>query len=177
METNKTNKPTQGPWIVCEEPDGSDTIRHDETGDMVCEFPYGLDGVHAADAALIAEAGTSFHETGLTPRQLADRVSVMNEAIAILSRKCAELAQNECDCKEYIDGVGTKKLRASYSQLAQQRAELLAALESICGVGLVAQMRLECSNARTDILAGQQLSLSLDHARTAIANATKENAP
>jgi hypothetical protein len=44
---------------------------------------------HHADAKLITEAGTVFHETGMTPRQLADRVKTVEREHAC----CAERRQ------------------------------------------------------------------------------------
>ena len=43
------------------------------------------DGPQRANARLIAEAGTVHHETGLTPRQLVERVKELEEALRNLS--------------------------------------------------------------------------------------------
>ncbi len=81
-------KPTPGPcwvWIVEDDDDTSymtvferlDTQGRHE-GVPICR----LQSEHAA--GLIAEAGTLFHETGLSPRQLAERNAELLEALRAL---------------------------------------------------------------------------------------------
>jgi len=59
----------------------------------VCRlYEYGMCGPaedvaqHHADGKLIAEAGTVFHETGLTPRRLVDRVTSLMTVLKSLDR-------------------------------------------------------------------------------------------
>ena len=81
-------KPTPGPWVMTEgkciyinaKVDGKRRfILQRSTGEG-----YGIN-VEAeqvrADCRLIAEAGTVHHETGLTPRQLVERVKELEEAL------------------------------------------------------------------------------------------------
>lgn len=83
-----TAKPTAGPWtcMITSEFDGSpyvDDSVHSlssdaNPGDIICLSPE-RDGYTdsakqwEANARLIAEAGTVYHETGLTPRQLVEQ--------------------------------------------------------------------------------------------------------
>ena len=71
MTTN--SKPTPGEWRAeCVGSYG----RHDNPADLY-EITNGhtriAEYVDARDAPLLAEAGTIYHETGLTPRQLAEQ--------------------------------------------------------------------------------------------------------
>lgn len=75
-------KPTKGEWTV-EPIDGN-------CCEVMCDSGYYIatchDGVRSesnaiANARLIAEAGTVHHETGLTPRQLAERVKELEVAL------------------------------------------------------------------------------------------------
>lgn len=83
-----TNKPTPGPWHV----DAIGQIFRDGIGPQprIC-FADGPAGKHpweetpteeekAANCALIAEAGTVYHETGLTPRQLLNQLEASTAA-------------------------------------------------------------------------------------------------
>lgn len=78
-----TGKPTPGPWLV-----GRDCImKRDANGNPerhIVEYCWPDSEAQAhADHCLIAEAGTVYHETGLTPRQLADQRA---ELLAALER-------------------------------------------------------------------------------------------
>lgn len=75
-------KPTQGEWTA-EPIDGN-------CCEVMCDSGYYIatchDGVRSesnaiANARLIAEAGTVHHETGLTPRQLVERVKELEELL------------------------------------------------------------------------------------------------
>ena len=75
---------TPGPWNVCK--DGSLGSVESASGKMVAQAqqitaPAGLDMERLANARLIAEAGTVAHETGLTPRQLAEQRAELLEAL------------------------------------------------------------------------------------------------
>lgn len=76
-------KPTPGPW-------GVEQIADSNCFDIKCECGFFIatchDGVRGesnaeANARLIAEAGTVHHETGLTPRQLVERVKELEGAL------------------------------------------------------------------------------------------------
>ena len=48
---------TAGDWFMSEEPGGcNDCIRQEETGRLICEFPYGFDGEDGTNARLISAA-------------------------------------------------------------------------------------------------------------------------
>lgn len=69
-----SSKPTPGPWfqfkddplVIVDEKGAS-------VGEMVPGDPYVPHGEARANAALVAEAGTVFHATGLTPQQLREQ--------------------------------------------------------------------------------------------------------
>ena len=79
-----TAKPTPGPWHVVRIPG------HNGIGELkIYSSDMGLPVATAKscwsrrkeDANLIAEAGTVFHETNLTPRQLVERVGELEELV------------------------------------------------------------------------------------------------
>lgn len=70
-----------------------------------------------ANASLIAEAGTIAHETGLTPRQLADELKKSNKGMSALADQVVKDTVENCDLK--------RELRS----LTSQRNELLEALK------------------------------------------------
>jgi hypothetical protein len=81
--------PTSGPWRVFDpDMEGRTYGISAANGDAVVFF--GSDeneGIRLLDdARLIAEAGTVHHETGLTPRQLVERVKELEEATVELLR-------------------------------------------------------------------------------------------
>lgn len=81
-------KPTPGPWVAV----GSGgpweqriSIRAANWGTVAAvgvdpSLPH-WDGPQRANARLIAEAGTVHHETGLTPRQLVERVKELEDTL------------------------------------------------------------------------------------------------
>lgn len=79
-------KPTPGPWIVSPYADGFEV---DGPGGICIAQAQQLKPIRKkedhdqrkANARLIAEAGTVAHETGLTPRQLVERVKELEEAL------------------------------------------------------------------------------------------------
>jgi hypothetical protein len=65
---------TPGPWHADKLPSGDYRIIYNATRNWLAKvYCDGESEAAKADAALIAEAGTILHETGLTPRQLAER--------------------------------------------------------------------------------------------------------
>lgn len=98
-------KPTPGEWTVnfsysSDIPENARVVIHappkseKHTGTKVAEAEFACQGsnYHVSDrneaeanARLIAEAGTVYHETGLTPRQLADQRAELLEALRELA--------------------------------------------------------------------------------------------
>jgi hypothetical protein len=82
-------KPTPGPWEAsCTNEHGYQewSIRVPGEAPVISYeiakiTSYRPDGTDESDARLIAEAGTVFHETGLTPRQLVDLNAELLEAL------------------------------------------------------------------------------------------------
>ena len=85
---SEASKPTPGPWTVSGlggPLEQSLKIRAPSWG-MVAHVGVNPSMPHwdlpqRANAALIAEAGTVHHETGLTPRQMADRMKAVESAM------------------------------------------------------------------------------------------------
>lgn len=82
---NEAIKPTQGPWIVDDAQPG-DAFRYVMHGDddsfgYICRISTNGNANAESDARLIAEAGTVFHNTGLSPVQLVERVNELEEAL------------------------------------------------------------------------------------------------
>lgn len=85
-------KPTPGEWLYGHR-EGADGMWRTEVfsgdGEVIATlswYPkptnYGWIGTYReANARLIAEAGTVYYETGLTPRQLVERVGELEEAL------------------------------------------------------------------------------------------------
>lgn len=83
---SEASKPTPGPWF--EHREGFSTVYVEARigGGMVqevaaCGPTDAGQYQQAANARLIAEAGTVHHETGLTPRQLVDRMKALESAM------------------------------------------------------------------------------------------------
>jgi hypothetical protein len=76
--TVHTHTHTPGPWRADQLPSGDYRIIYNATRNWLAEvYCDGESEAAKADAALIAEAGTVATETGLTPRQLAERCKVL----------------------------------------------------------------------------------------------------
>jgi hypothetical protein len=78
-------KPTAGEWFVAGESAIEPDVMCGEKFIAQCLGHYD-ENEALANARLIAEAGTVFHETGLSPRQLAERCAELVEAIEMLMR-------------------------------------------------------------------------------------------
>ena len=114
-------KPTPGPWEA-ERIDGSNCF------DIKCECGFFIatchDGVRSesnaeANARLIAEAGTVFHNTGLTPRQLVERVKELEGAAKVaLEWFDAGASHSQTDFYKRLDlcADAEKFLRAALSK-------------------------------------------------------------
>lgn len=92
-------KPTKGPWAIGTAMTGPTTpgigsffcggekwpytaVTRGWESIAVCPQQDGIPGSDKSNAALIAEAGTVYHETGLTPRQLAEHRDELLAALA-----------------------------------------------------------------------------------------------
>lgn len=132
---------TRGPWTV----DASDEDAIEVVGTPVwgCER-FGkrgrwsvctlddLLGDHPkevkANARLIAEAGTVLHETGLTPRQLAEQRAELLEALEqLLYMKDGQAARSQGSTSPYAKGAGSAieifaaEVRSAIANATQQR--------------------------------------------------------
>lgn len=87
-------KPTPGPWEA--KPtgpwDGWDGWSvEDADGSVVCDAHGSqFDGRREANARLIAEAGTVFHNTGLSPVQLVEMVKELKAALGGITAMCEQ---------------------------------------------------------------------------------------
>jgi hypothetical protein len=84
---SNTAKPTPGPWKRDESYKNVVITEALVVGDIVCLSPEEIGYEDSAknweaNAALIIEAGTVYHETGRTPRQLADERDDAIKALA-----------------------------------------------------------------------------------------------
>lgn len=127
-------KPTEGPWrdhvMVLSRNNQKGLLRQENTivrrGRDVIAMVFGMTAdEEKANAALIAEAGAAYHETGLTPRELADR---LKQTEAAHLRTAEALG---CDATAFEPSERAKALVAQVAQFAEQRAELLEALEAL----------------------------------------------
>lgn len=90
---SEASKPTPGPWFH----HGASGYQHTRGGfisstedrygsQAICDV-RGNDGQpFLANAALIAEAGTVYHETGLTPRQLVEQRDALAAAVEAMHK-------------------------------------------------------------------------------------------
>lgn len=109
-----TAKPTPGPWDVQEHGLNERLIPFSIFGNLSSEKknwvliaklystgPLGAD-CSERNAALIAEAGTVYHETNLTPRQLLERYNKLYQAATFL---CADLLDRHQEGGEAWDNM------------------------------------------------------------------------
>ncbi len=107
-------KPTAGPWIaspyssvvgiaISAHPDPSKN-----TMIIAGTMQAGSKEEAEANADLIAEAGTVYHETGMTPRQLAEKLCEIDETKVRLAKSCSDLAAERNRLKQenaYLIGL------------------------------------------------------------------------
>lgn len=115
-------KPTPGPWTVV----GSKTkyvesrIRSGWVQEIASIGPTEADNGYGpqqeANARLIAEAGTVAHETGLTPRQLVERVKEMEEALRNLDDYVCNNLSSDYPTGVDVNGAEFKAARAALSK-------------------------------------------------------------
>ena len=87
-------KPTPGPWFVV--PYGRTGVGHlacvlNSMHKVCADVPVSTNS--EADASLIAEAGTVYGATGLTPSQLVERVKELEEALSKLAKSYERVMQ------------------------------------------------------------------------------------
>lgn len=87
-------KPTPGPWTQGQGACGSSCVWTDghtqpPSGAMGEDSTW-IDCNTKGNAALIAEAGTVHHETGLTPRQLVEQRDALAEALMSVIENCEQ---------------------------------------------------------------------------------------
>lgn len=91
-------KPTPGPWIADDNESYSPwriwsrmtPTGHGEPGRLIAEV-IGADAQADDDARLIAEAGTVFHETQLSPRQLVEQRDELASCLGTMQLHVVEL--------------------------------------------------------------------------------------
>jgi hypothetical protein len=98
-------KPTAGPWTDAGQLGMARWIVGTDGTQVACSY-YGATPEGQANAALIAEAGTVHHETGLTPRQLAEQRQELLEATRMA------LVELRTYCEHYEDETSQWVARA-----------------------------------------------------------------
>lgn len=136
-------KPTPGPWVI--HPTAlHPAVRSVGTGEIgprrICTVGS-MNGnpVDKANARLIADAGTVFNTTGLTPSQLVERVKEMEEALT-----SAQQAINSMKVEAETAAQGDEQM-------------MLEACETISNEGLQADMEIRAalSKARPNTAEGE----------------------
>lgn len=114
-------KPTPGPWLVDSETLVAGDFDHFAGGLLIadCGRPRKSDRENAANAALIAQAGTVYGETGKTPRQLADDVARLRTALATVEHWWSNSGAE-------FGGVSSAFWQGAYEPIRVARAALAA---------------------------------------------------
>ena len=110
---SEANKPTPGVWYIEKYSDGSLQIHGNLTDVTSDESEYCVvaECVRShEDAALIAAAGTVFHETGLTPRHIVEHRDDLFEALELLA--------------EFVEGANIVEADWEWGALEKARAAL-----------------------------------------------------
>jgi hypothetical protein len=92
-----TAKPTPGPWYYVPYPSGIGGFVNagDPSGPAICDLSKHEQP--ETNGRFIAEAGTVFHETGLTPRQLAELYASSEQTRTAVVKRMSELAEQRDD--------------------------------------------------------------------------------
>jgi hypothetical protein len=127
--------PTPGPWTVLPEEDDKDYIRirgtklgcrykianvhmpkHWESHDVLRDRE---DAESRSNARLIAEAGTVFHETGLSPRQLVEMNAELVDALKDCANVCAGENTTKAGLVRALEKARTALTKASASSISK----------------------------------------------------------
>lgn len=111
-------KPTPGPWDLWGYSNPSQTIAA-PTG-FVAQT---LGGNDEANARLIADAGTVFNTTGLTPSQLVERVKELEELEEVVLRTAGYLADKDWALAALEIREAASAIRAALSKARPNTAE------------------------------------------------------
>ena len=103
-----SDKPTKGPWTTDEHEHDcpNQNIFVQAKGRSICKVWIGdacfdLNGEQRANARLIAEAGTVYHETRKTPREMQEQIEQMREALQELLADVVISQNNMRDAAKY----------------------------------------------------------------------------
>lgn len=101
-------KPTAGPWVV--NGDYVETKMDKFGAHTIAQVDFiNPIGMRRANAELIAEAGTVYHETGLTPRELKEHRDRLLESLsdieALADRETQIKSGAEVDVKELLPDI------------------------------------------------------------------------
>jgi hypothetical protein len=135
-------KPTPGVWKWDSDPVKGDPLgrvrfRVVTMGKTITQCYYSSSDENAeADARLIADAGTVFHTTGLTPSQLVERVKELEKALMVA------VNQNEHDM--LMTGEELRAARAALSKARPNTAEGEAQAATTNSPAEIVEL-LECS--------------------------------
>lgn len=101
--TDTKAKPTAGPVKKVYAKDEHGIYIASNTG-AICRIPMWATGAEA-EADFILESYTVYHETGLTPRELVERIKQMKEAFALLGEKLVNMPETleKQDCYSIIN--------------------------------------------------------------------------
>lgn len=129
-------KPTPGPWRVVAH--NNETVQPNDdwtvegpNGEAICFEGKGL-AQDADNSTLIAEAGTVHHETGKSPRQLADDLKALEAARMACASEFPSNSDGEPD-------VGS--IHANIRTLTAERDKLLNALQGLANDPVVHRAR------------------------------------
>lgn len=99
-----TAGPTKGPVRVVEQSNGDYRIVYNDAGNWFAKvYSDGEGDVAKADANLIAEAFNTFHDTGLTPRQLADDLRAAKSVLAATREHVCRLEVERDEARKQRD--------------------------------------------------------------------------
>lgn len=121
-------KPTPGPWLTRREGFSTIYIQASIGGGWVQEIaacgPTNEGGAQQeANASLIADAGTVFHTTGLTPSQLVERVKELRQTLSTIDERLRQCFDDPITAREAYDSFYQKIVAAALSKARPNTAE------------------------------------------------------
>lgn len=142
MNTTDANfKPTPGPWTSETTPSNVFVTRaiYGANGELVAHV--GIPGYRStpdvkqntADAALIAEAGTVYHETGKTPRRLAEENAALLAALEAAAERMEHVSQSVLIDKRHRGVSPATHVRHMAAHLEQHAKRARAAADKAKG--------------------------------------------